>query len=127
MTEQRIDQFFLMHSARTDTWRAVMTAAESWAAGQKDRAGVETALKDLLVLEEFHAYPGSRLMKTLKDRIAANDAGGTARLVRRISDAILTRSYAREDGAVNGAGDNDADELPDFLPSVLGQGGKRRP
>jgi arginine decarboxylase len=126
MTEQRIDQFFLMHSARADTWRAVMTAAENWAAGQKDRAAVETALKDLVVLEEFHAYPGSRLMKTLKDRIAANDAGGTARLVQRISDAILTRSYAREDGAVNNAGDND-DEVPDFLPSVLGQGEKRRP
>ena len=80
-----------------------------------------------MVLEEFHAYPGPRLMKTLKDRIAANDAGGTARLVRRISDAILTRSYAREDGAVNNAGDNDADEVPDFLPSVLGQGEKHRP
>jgi arginine decarboxylase len=127
MTEQRIDQFFLMHSARADTWRAVMTAAEGWAAGQKDRAAVETALKDLVVLEEFHAYPGPRLMKTLKDRIAANDAGGTARLVRRISDAILTRSYAREDGAINSAGDNDADEVPDFLPSVFGQGEKRRP
>ena len=127
MTEQRIDQFFLMHSARADTWRAVMTAAESWAAGQKDRAAVETALKDLVVLEEFHAYPGSRLMKTLKDRIAANDARGTARLVRHISDAIMTRSYAREDGAVNDAGDNDDDEVPDFLPSVLGQGEKHRP
>ena len=126
MTEQRIDQFFLMHSARADTWRKVMTAAEGWASGQKDKAAVETTLKDLLVLEEFHAYPGPRLMQTLKDRIAANDAGGTARLVRRISDAILTRSYAREDGAVNEAGEND-DEVPDFLPSVLGQGERHRP
>ena len=38
MTEQRIDQFFLMHSARADTWRAVMTAAEGWAAGQKGQS-----------------------------------------------------------------------------------------
>ena len=119
----RIDQFFLMHSARADSWREVMTAAEDWAAGRSDRAAVEAALRDLLVLEEFHAYPGLRLMRALNDRIAANDAAGTARLVRRISDVILTRSYAREAEAE--PRDEDSDALPDILPSVLGNGEAR--
>ena len=38
MTKPRIDQFFLMHSARSDSWRAVMTAAESWSAGKGDKS-----------------------------------------------------------------------------------------
>ena len=119
MTKPRIDQFFLMHSARSDSWRAVMTAADSWSAGKGDRAAVETALKDLAVLEEFHAYPGLRLMRALNDRIAANDAAGTARLVRRISDAILTNSYAREsEGEMR---EDEPDTLPDLMPSVIGR------
>ena len=105
MSGERIDQFFLMHSARADTWRNVMTAAESWAAGGKDKNAVQAALKDLLVLEEFHAFPGQRLMQALNDRIAANDSGGTARLVRRISDAILTRSYTRENEGEQAVGE----------------------
>ena len=125
MTKPRIDQFFLMHSARSDSWRAVMTAADSWSAGKGDRAAVETALKDLAVLEEFHAYPGLRLMRALNDRIAANDAAGTARLVRRISDAILTNSYAREsEGEMR---DDEPDTLPDLMPSVIGRSEKHLP
>ena len=87
MPEKQIDQFFLTYSARADAWRAVMTAAEAWASGQSDRGAVEATLHDLSVLEEFHAYPGLRLMRVLKDRISTNDAGGTAQLVRRISDS----------------------------------------
>src|SRR5882724_4883259 len=109
MTKPRIDQFFLMHSARSDLWREVMTAAEGWAAGQNDRAAVETALEELLVLEEFFAYPGLRLISTLKDRMAAGDSAGTARLVRRISDAILTRSYSREAESGADAREDEAD------------------
>ena len=125
MPETRIDQFFLMHSARADNWRAVMTAAEAWASGQGDRAAVEATLHDLAVLEEFHAYPGLRLMRSLNDRIAANDAAGTGRLVRRISDAIMTHSYARE--AEADPRDKETDELPDILPSVLGKAEAHHP
>jgi arginine decarboxylase len=121
----RIDQFFLMHSARADHWRAAMTSAEGWVRGDNDRSAVEAALQNLSVLEEFHAYPGSRLMRPLNDRIAADDAEGTARLVRKISDAILTRSYTHEAEAASE--DEDADALPDILPSVLGKPEAHRP
>ncbi len=59
-------------------------------------------------------------MRALNDRIAANDAAGTARLVRRISDAILTR-LLRPRGRSARPRDDEADALPDLLPSVLGR------
>ena len=124
-TETQIDQFFLMHSARSDRWRDVMSCAEAWVAGKKERSDVEAALRGLSILEEFHAHPGLRQMRALNDLIAANDAKGTARLVRRISDAILTRSYAHE--AEAGSRDDDADAMPDILPSVFGKAAAHRP
>ena len=124
-TGTQIDQFFLMHSARSDRWREVMSCAEAWVAGKKDRSDVEGALHGLSVLEEFHAHPGMRQMRALNDLIAANDAKGTARLVRRISDTILTRSYAHE--AEAGYRDEDADAIPDILPSVFGKTSVHRP
>ena len=60
----RIDQFFVMHSARADRWREVLSAAERWEQGQGTAKDVEKALADLEVLEEFHAYPGLHTMRT---------------------------------------------------------------
>ena len=67
-------------------------------------------------LEDFFAYPGSRLMKTLADRIAADDALGAARLVRRISGALLSGSYRYESGEWETSDDDD-----DAVPERLGQ------
>lgn len=113
----RIDRFFAMHSARTDAWRAALTAAEDWQHGRGTRAGLDQALADLRVVEEFQAFPGSRLMARLDERIAANDSGDAAHLIRGISDAILTGSYAHRADAVPGA--DGGEDQPDFLPSVI--------
>ena len=40
-----IDRFFVMHAARSDQWREVLTAAEKWAAGSGNRAGVGSDLR----------------------------------------------------------------------------------
>jgi arginine decarboxylase len=37
-------------------------------------------------------------MAVLSDRIASDDSGGTVRLMRRISNALLTRSYRDRPG-----------------------------
>ena len=37
-TETQIDQFFLMHSSRSDRWREVMSCAEAWVAGKRNKA-----------------------------------------------------------------------------------------
>ena len=121
----RIDRFLVMHAARADQWREVLSAAQDWAAGSGNRAKVEAELSDIAVIEELHAYPGVRLMARLRERIASGEADAVASMVRRIADAILTSAYAQQtDG--DGAGDGD-DGLPDVLPSVVSGREHHRP
>lgn len=124
-TGTRIDAFFLMHSARADSWRLVHAAAQGWLAGTASRGDVKAALADVAVLEEFHAFPGSRAMRVLAQHLDADDAHGTAALVRQISDAILTNRDNAETLSQGMAGASD--EMPDILPSGMGAGEHRRP
>jgi arginine decarboxylase len=85
----RIGQFLLMHSARLDNWREIIALAESWKAGAAQRADVEPAIGAMEAVEGFHAFPGPRLFAALRERVAANDADGSARLARRIPNALI--------------------------------------
>jgi arginine decarboxylase len=123
--ERRIDQFFVMYSARADQWREVLSAAEHWAQGKGTAKDVEKRLAQLDVLEEFHAYPGMHVIRILRERIANNDARAVGLLVRRISDTILTNSVAREI-ALDELGKED-DALPDLAPSGTGERASHRP
>ena len=91
----RIDNFLAMHSTRTDSWRSVHSAAKDWAAGSGSKAATEAALAEIAVIEEFHAFPGIRLMNRLRDRLAAGEAAVVADLVRQYADAILTGRYTQ--------------------------------
>ena len=121
---KRIDAFFVLHSARADSWRLVHSVAESWVAGSVDRGDVKAALTDLAVLESFHAFPGPRVMASLEQLLAADDAAGVAALVRQISEAILTN---RESGDTSAQGASSGDETLDLLPSAFGRRDQRRP
>jgi arginine decarboxylase len=61
----------------------------------------------------------------LVEYAAANDVQATSRLARRITRALLTRSY-RQNAAEWDAKD-DSDEVADVLPSSLGNAESRRP
>ncbi|WP_246737500.1 decarboxylase [Nordella sp. HKS 07] len=124
-TADRIDNFLAMQSARSDRWREVLTAAQQWASGQGSRAAVEDSLGDISVIEEFHAYPGVRLMSRLREKIAAGDAGATAELVSRFANAILTKAYSHQ-VETDQAGES-GDALPELLPSVIAGRDARRP
>ncbi|MCC2664801.1 MAG: Arginine decarboxylase, partial [Geminicoccaceae bacterium] len=89
----RIDQFLLMHSARLDNWREITGLAEKWQAGAAQRADLEAIVHAMEAVEGYHAYPGPKLFALVRERIAANDASGAARLARRISNALMTRVY----------------------------------
>ena len=80
---KRIDQFLLIHSARADNWREITTLAEAWAAKRGERAALEASLATIAPTEEYHAYPGARLLAALNERIATDDASGAAKLARR--------------------------------------------
>ena len=115
----RIDNFLAMQSTRTDSWRSVHTAAKDWAAGTGSKAKTEAALAEIAVIEEFHAFPGVRLMNRLRDKLAAGEAAVVADLVRQYADAILTGRYTQMSEADGSAEGGDA------LPEVLAIGYRR--
>jgi arginine decarboxylase len=122
----QIDRFFAGPSSRSDQWRNLAELAEAWSSGSGSRAQFDAALADVMATEEFHAYPGHQLIAALRDQAAANDARATATLSRRITRALLTRSYRQNPG------DWDADEdeqgvNASVLPPTLGHGDSRRP
>src|SRR5687767_6796860 len=98
-TARRIDHFFSAVAARLDLWRDLNRAAQAWAASPdhrteaKLRAACGDALAAVAPMEDFQAYPGARILHALKERQAAGDAFGVARLVQRVSTALMTRSY----------------------------------
>ena len=123
----RIDQFLLLHAARADKWRELISLAGEWARGKGDRKAVEAAVAAMAPLEEFHAYPGARLLAALNERVAGGDAAGVATLARRISNALLTRAYRERPGEWDLHDEMPAGEVVDVLPPALGERETHRP
>ena len=90
---QRIDHFFSMPAARADRWRELTALANDWSSGTGSVAAVESALEALGPIEEFHAFPGRRVMSRLRDRLGAGSAEAFAEFARQISRSIVTRQY----------------------------------
>jgi arginine decarboxylase len=122
-----IDQILIMHSARSDRWRDVTHLAAGWAAGRNDRVALESAIGAIEPVEEYYAYPGAVLLNALKERIARNDASGAAQLARRISNALLTRSYRERLGEWDVHDNTAASEVADVLPPLQAEVGAHRP
>ena len=123
----RIDQFLLMHSARLDNWRDITALAETWQAGSIERAELDTAITAMEAVEGYYAYPGPTLFAALRERIAANDAASAARLARRFSNALLTRSYRARPSEWDLNSERAADDVADVLPPGLEDGEAHRP
>ena len=122
----QIDQFFAGPGARGDQWRGLVELAEAWSRGSSDRAKVEATLAEMTATEEFHAYPGPQLLAALRDHVAAGDAGATASLARRITRALLTRSF-RQNQADWETHEGDEAAAADVLPPSLGRSDAHRP
>src|SRR4051812_32282438 len=122
--QKRIDQFFSGPGARADDWRDLAEAAKAWARGGQ-RAAYDSALADLSIKEEFHGYPGLKLMAALREAASAGDAAGSLALATRITQALQTKSFRQHAGdpADKDDGNGDASDL--MLPTI--SHGARRP
>jgi arginine decarboxylase len=97
----QLDRFFTVAEARLDRWRSLLQAARTWeAAANQPRHEVErfketvsAAFVELRQWEDFFAFPGPALLKTLQESVAAGDPIGTVGMVQKISAALLTHSY----------------------------------
>jgi arginine decarboxylase len=123
-------EFFSASEARIDRWRTLNRVAKALAAGTRGTVGAgddpHALLAELAPLEELCGYPGPRLMALVQDRLRTGDWTGFARLVQRISSALLSNSYRDEPDAWSPDEDGDT-RLPDVLPPSVGRGQSRRP
>jgi arginine decarboxylase len=95
-----MSDFFSGAEARLDLWRALAWKARALADGDNDpelEKDLGALLAQLEPLEEFFAYPGTRLMAALKDRLAAGEHEGFSTLAGRIGIAMMgqRRAHAR--------------------------------
>ncbi|WP_427185293.1 decarboxylase [Bordetella bronchialis] len=129
---QQLDHLFSNSAARMDRWRDLNAKAQGWAAEQRGaRKGqgagpVQEALAALRPMENYFAYPGLHLLRVLDERIAEDDALGTARLVLRMSNALLSGRYRYDSGEWEATEDTPTD-APDRMPPGLGEAPPRRP
>src|SRR5690348_7403932 len=97
----RVDQFFTVAEVRFDRWRSLLQAARVWEGAatrqpsekEKHQAATSASFQELRQWEDFFAYPGESLLRTLGERIASGDATGSSLLAQSISTALLTHSY----------------------------------
>ena len=90
-------------------------------------AALEAAVAAMAPVEEYHAYPGALLLGTLTECIARNDASGASQLTRRISNALMTRSYRQRPSEWDVHDESATSEVANVLPPVEGEGSGRRP
>src|SRR5690349_5286744 len=126
-----LNEFFAASEARVDRWRTLNRLAKILAGtGPYSAGGVRQEPKELLAelapLEELCGYPGPRLMAQVRERLQIGDRVGFARLVQRISSALLSNSY-RDDSASWRSDGDDETHAPDVLPPSIGRGQARRP
>ncbi len=122
-------QFFSAAEARIDRWRELNHVAKALQARADDaslRDRAAAALATLGPIEELNGYPGPHLMGQVDARLRSGDGTGFARLVGRISGALMSNGY-RDDGEAWSADDETEARLPDFLPPSMGRGQARRP
>jgi arginine decarboxylase len=128
-----LTDFFSAAEARIDRWRGMSAAGRAWEAavsrGQSADAGHDAAAKllaDVAILEEYWAYPGSRLMATVAEALRERNAAVFSRLVQKISMALVTGAY-RQDSAAWDPLDEGEGRLLDVLPPDVQSGDSHKP
>jgi arginine decarboxylase len=128
---QGLNEFFSATEARVDRWRALhritrALATADGAALDKLRTQAKAAFDELTAVEALNGYPGPHLMSLVGERLEGADWTGLARLVQKISGALLANSY--RDDASAWSEDEENEALADsILPPTLGRGQSRRP
>jgi len=126
-----LSNFFSASEGRLDRWRTLHRIAKMLV-GAADRDAetiwqeAQKLLADMGPIEDFCGYPGPRLMAQLNGRLQTADRIGFARLVQRISSALLTNSY-RENPEAWKAEEEAEEHSADVLPPSIGRGQSRKP
>ncbi len=112
-------------SMRSDQWRQLNAAARAWSsAGDAARSGARDActklLDEVVRLEHCWAYPGERLLAAVREALERGDAALFARLVQKVSGALLSGDYRRDEQVWDTGDAADRNVLDALPPDVTG-------
>src|SRR5262245_60105 len=131
MTDLR--DFFSAAEARIDRWRQMSATGRAWEASvsgaKPDQASRDEAarlLAEVATLEEYWAYPGPRLMAAVAESLREGNGAVFARLVQKISMALVTGSYRQDSAAWDPLEEGEA-RLLDVLPPDAQSGESHKP
>ena len=101
---QGLHEFFAAAEARVDRWRALHRTTKSLAApgradGAKQRDAAIAAFDELAPIETLNGYPGPHIMATIGERLHGGDHVSLARMVQRVSGALIDREERKGKGA----------------------------
>jgi arginine decarboxylase len=129
-TTMDLVDFFSAAEARTDRWRQMSAAARAWESGQAGAPGHAEAARlftEVATLEDYWAYPGPRLMANIGEALADRNAAMFARLVQKISNALLTGSYRHDSAAWDPLDEANGRALDALLPPDVQPGEGHKP
>ena len=128
-----LKDFFSAAEARIDRWcemntvgRALEAALAQGQAADKLHAQAAELLAEISPMESYWAYPGPRLMTTVREALGEANAGVFARLVQKISNSLLTGGYRHDSAAWDPLQESEARPL-DALPPDAQVGESRKP
>jgi arginine decarboxylase len=131
---QDLTPIFAAADNRTDQWRELHALSRAWATATPQgeqaeslRAEAARLFGSITRLEHCWAYPGPRLLAALGEAIEQRDAASFARLVQKVSGALLTGDYRRDDLAWDPAAEGKKRPLEAALPPDVNRGESRKP
>ena len=122
----RLSNVLVAASMRADQWRQLNATARAWsfAAGGPNAKGLhancQSQFNTVLLIEHCWAYPGERLLGEVREALDRGDAALFARLVHKISAAILSGDYRRDERVWDSGDDLDATALDALPPDITG-------
>jgi len=130
--ERGLNGFFSAAEARVDRWRSLHRLTRALAAADDTQrvaatGQVKAALDELMPLEELNGYPGPRLVAIIAERLNTGDWSGLARLVQKVSAALLSNAYRDDASAWTEDEESEGRIAEAILPPTLGRGQSRKP
>ena len=129
----KITTVFAGAAMRQDQWRQLNAYARAWADSAteaSDAADMRAKCRDLLGilsrLEHCWAYPGSRLLEAIRAALDAGNGAEFARLVGKVSGALLSSDFRRDESAWDASAENEG-RLLDAAPPDMDGGVAQRP
>ena len=118
---------------RADQWRQLNAYSRLWAdatTGSKGatdmRVKCRHSLDAIARLEHCWAYPGPRLLDALRAALEGGEATVFARLARKVSDALLSSDYRRDEHVWEASAEGE-NRVLDAMPTDLEGGAAPKP